>query len=185
MISSSDRSGYFGASDTSYVVGNWQTKTFKKWWLEKLGITQSNLSTKPMRVGSEYEHKILDTIPGVRNDHQIIIENLRLRVNLDGDIDHHIIEVKTHKNDFNVTKAYWRQAQVEMFGYVLKYGILPKLTIKAYKVTDREYLNYFTDIDKTRITDHPIKYDHEFTTGIYLPKLKTLVECLARGVMPR
>ena len=31
MIQSNDRSGYIGASDTSIVVGNWNTKTFEKY----------------------------------------------------------------------------------------------------------------------------------------------------------
>ena len=38
MIADQDRSGWFGASDTSYVMGNWHTKTFKDWWLKKMGL---------------------------------------------------------------------------------------------------------------------------------------------------
>ena len=38
MIASKDRSGYFGASDVDKIVGNYNTKSFKKWWLEKIGI---------------------------------------------------------------------------------------------------------------------------------------------------
>ena len=37
MIHNHDRSGWFGASDTSTIMGNWATETFRKWWLEKLG----------------------------------------------------------------------------------------------------------------------------------------------------
>jgi len=41
LIQNQDRSGYVGASDTSMVVGNWGTKTFENWWLEKLGIRKN------------------------------------------------------------------------------------------------------------------------------------------------
>ena len=117
MIQSQDRSGYFGASDTSMVVGNWKTKTFEKWWLEKLGLNKNNLSTEAMKAGNNYEHKILDAleIEGMEKDKQIIID--RLRVNLDGNTDTCIYEVKTHNinKEFKVSKQYWRQAQVEMY----------------------------------------------------------------------
>ena len=43
MIQSQDRSGYIGASDTSMVVGNWNRKTFEKWWLEKLGLNKNDI----------------------------------------------------------------------------------------------------------------------------------------------
>ena len=36
VISEQDRSGWFGASDTSYIMGNWNTKTFKNWWAKKI-----------------------------------------------------------------------------------------------------------------------------------------------------
>ena len=49
MIQSQDRSYYIGASDTSMVVGNWATKTFEKWWLEKLGLNKNDLKTEAMQ----------------------------------------------------------------------------------------------------------------------------------------
>lgn len=180
MIKSQSRAGYFGASDTSFIVGNMTTKTFKKWWLEKLGVTNSSINTKAMRVGNAFEHKILDTIPGIRKDHQVIIEDLKLRVNYDGDKDGTIYEVKTHKKDFKVTKGYWRQAQVEMFAYWTD-----RLYIMAYQVTDQEYKNYFTPIDESRITLHKIEYDSDFIQNEYLPRLEYLKKCLEIGAMPK
>ena len=44
------------------VVGNWNTKTFEKWWLEKLGLYKNNLSNEAMKAGNNYEHKILDSL---------------------------------------------------------------------------------------------------------------------------
>ena len=87
MIGSKDRSGWFGASDTSQIVGNWQTKTFKNWWMEKLGIRENHISTMPMRAGTAYEHRILDAYKQpMRKDHQILIPELRLRVILVNEI---------------------------------------------------------------------------------------------------
>ncbi len=56
MISNHDRSGWFGASDTATIMGNYNTATFKKWWLEKMGIRQSTFTNKAMKAGTHYEH---------------------------------------------------------------------------------------------------------------------------------
>ena len=76
LIQSQDRSYYIGASDTSMVVGNWTTKTFEKWWLEKLGLYKNELKTEAMKTGTNYEHKILDAlkVEGLEKDKQIIID---------------------------------------------------------------------------------------------------------------
>ena len=99
MIQNQDRSYYIGCSDTSAVVGNWNTKTFEKWWLEKLGLHKNTLKTDSMLAGTNYEHKILEAleISNLEMDKQIIIEELRLRANLDGNTNTCIYEVKTQK----------------------------------------------------------------------------------------
>lgn len=180
MITTKDRSGWFGASDTSTIVGNYNTKTFKSWWLQKLGLSQNTFSNKAMEVGNVFEHKILDTISGVRKDHQILIPELRLRVNYDGDKDGTIYEVKTTKGEAKVSKAYWRQAQVEMFAMKTD-----RLYIVFYQLTERDYLNYFAEIDPARLTMIPVEYDHEWIEKEYYPKLKYLVKCLEEGVLPK
>lgn len=180
MITNQDRSGWFGASDTHFITGNWETKTFQSWWLVKLGLKTNEFTTKAMRVGTHYEHKILDTIPGVRKDHQIIIQNLLLRVNYDGDKDGTIYEVKTHLKEFKVTKAYWQQAQVEMFAMNTK-----DFFIVSYQLTEGDYKNYFNEIDLSRIVYHQIKYDEDFINTKYLPDLKTLNKCLVDGALPK
>ena len=147
MIQSQDRSFYIGASDASYVVGNWTTKSFENWWLEKLGLYKNKLNTEAMQAGNNFEHKILDTleVKGLEKDNQIIID--RLRVNLDGNTDTCIYEVKTHKADkeFKVSKQYWRQAQVEMYA-----SKIHKLYIVEYPLNDEDYKNFFNSIDKDR-----------------------------------
>lgn len=182
MIQSQDRSGYIGASDTSFVVGNWGTKTFESWWLEKIGLNRKNLSTEATKAGNNYEHKILLAlnITELELDKQIIID--RLRVNLDGNTKDCIYEIKTHNIDkeFKVSKQYWRQAQVEMYAYNTR-----NLYIVSYSLQERDYNNYFNEIDLDRIQFHKIEYDEEFINNEYLPKLKILMECLKKGTFPR
>lgn len=180
MIQDKDRSGWFGGSDTSYIVGNWTTDSFKKWWLVKLGLATNDISTKAMKCGNAFEHKILDCL-GCRKDHQILIPELCLRVNYDGDDEGIIYEVKTHKAEkpFRVSKAYWRQAQVEMFAMGSR-----ELYIVSYPLGEQEYKNYFTPVDPKKITFHKVEYDEEFIENEYLPKLRHLAGCLKKGVMP-
>ena len=181
MIQSQDRSYFIGASDTSMVVGNWKTKTFENWWLEKLGIYKNTFSTEATKAGNNYEHKILNAleIVDLQKDKQIIID--RLRVNLDGNTKECIYEVKTYKieKEFKVSKQYWRQAQVEMYA-----SQIYKLFIVAYALEEKDYINYFNEIDKKRLQLIEIKYDEEFINKEYLPKLKILTACLKEGVYP-
>ena len=184
MIQDQDRSYYIGCSDTSMVVGNWQTKTFEKWWLEKIGILKNNIKTDAMITGSYYEHKILAAleIEDLETDKQIIIEDLRLRANLDGNTNTCIYEVKTYNAEkkFKVSKQYWRQAQVEMFS-----SGIHKLYIVAYALVEKDYNNYFNEINKERLQLIPIEYDQEFINKEYLPRLMILAECLKKGIFPK
>lgn len=181
MIQSHDRSFYIGASDTSIVVGNWNTKTFENWWLEKLGIYKNNISNEAIKAGNNYEHKILDTleVEGLEKDKQIIKD--RLRVNLDGNTDTCIYEVKTHNSEkeFKVSKQYWRQAQVEMYA-----SDIHELYIVAYALKENDYQNYFNKIDKERLQFIKVEYDEEFINNEYLPMLEILTKCLKKGVFP-
>lgn len=182
MIQTQDRSYYIGASDTSMVVGNWKTKSFEKWWLEKLGLNKSNLQTEAMQAGTNYEHKILDAleIEGLEKDKQIIKD--RLRVNLDGNTADCIYEVKTHKQEkeFKVSKNYWRQAQVEMYG-----SGIHKLFIVSYALTEKDYKNFFNEIDNERMRKIEIEYDEDFIKNEYLPNFKILSNCLENGTFPQ
>lgn len=181
MITSQNRSYYIGASDTSYVVGNWSTRSFEKWWLEKLGLYKNDFTNEAMKTGTNYEHKILDVldIQELEKDKQIIKD--RLRVNLDGNTKDCIYEVKTYKigKKFKVSKQYWRQAQVEMYGSEIR-----KLYIVSYALEELDYKNFFNKIDKERLRLIPIEYDEKFINEEYLPKLKFLSECLEKGVYP-
>ena len=187
MIHSRDRSYWIGASDASMVMGNWNTETFNKWYLQKLGINKDHFETIAMQTGTHFEHKILDAIsPVIEKDAQIIIPELGLRVNYDGiGPNGHIFEVKTHRNPFKVTKAYWRQAQIEILAYNLEYKTtIPKLDIVSYQVTEDDYTNFFNEIDKSRIGLWPIEFDEDFCQD-FIEKVKVLHDCIKRGVDPR
>lgn len=185
MIDSQDRSGWFGASDTAYIMGNWKTKTFRSWWLQKMGLNTGHFTTVAMNAGTYYEHAILDHIGAERRDHQIILPELLLRVNLDGDAPGRIYEIKTHKieKDFKVTKAYWQQVQVQSFAKLTVEKVLPVAEIVSYGLTEADYRDFFNPIDPERVNRHPVAYDQRFIEE-YLPRLNYLGSCLLEGVFP-
>ena len=98
MIQDKDRSGYIGASDTAYVMGSWNSRSFRKWWRIKLGLQQDHSCRRAMEAGNRWEHRILQSLglPDLTMDGQYIIEGLKLRVNLDGNTEDAIYEVKTY-----------------------------------------------------------------------------------------
>ena len=179
MIKNQDRSGWFGASDTCHMMGSFQTRTFARFWLEKQGLRQNQVRTPQMLAGTAYEHRILAAI-GVRQmDRQIKKRSLRLRVNLDGETPERIEEVKTHAAPvFHLSRAYWMQAQVEMF------AANKPLEIVAYRLEPEDYGNCYRPIDPERITRHPVLRDEAWLQEQYLPRLRYLAWCLKRGVWP-
>lgn len=183
MITNHDRSGWFGASDSKFVMAKRRdTKSWLEWWNEKLGYSQREIHTEAMAAGTAWEHKILDAVnPAIRKDHQIVIEKYRLRVNYDGDLDGTIYEVKTHNflKEFKVTNPYWMQCQVEMYAMKTK-----KLYIVAYGLIAEEYKDYSLPVDDKRIDFHRVEYDKDWINNEYLPRLKELCRALRKGRMP-
>lgn len=182
MISSNDRSYYIGASDTSYVVGNWNTKSFDKWYGTKLDIYSSDFKNEAMRAGTAYEHRIIDSlgIKGIIKDKQII--KGRLRINLDANTDKTIYEVKTYNFDkgFKVPKKYREQVVVQMYATCIYDAY-----IVAYGLTEYDYKNFYNDIDQSRISHHKIEYDKDFIENVFFPRFEYLSECLDKGIFPK
>ena len=182
MIDSKDRSGYFGASDTDKIVGNWKTATFEKWWMQKIGINRDRFDNIYTSAGTHYEHRILESlgIP-MELDKQIILEELRLRVNLDGNDADTIYECKTYKHEkgFKLPRKYINQVQVQMFASGLR-----KAKIIVYGLQEKDYDNYFNEIDPDRRDEIVITYDERWVNEVYLPKLTYLAECLKEGRFP-
>lgn len=186
MIADQDRSGWFGASDTAMIAGNWKTKTFERWWLQKLGIDTDHFTSTAMNAGTYYEHAVLDAVGAQRRDHQILLPELLLRVNLDGDAPGRIWEVKTHKAEkaYKPTKAHIQQVNVQMFAKLQTEKRMPEAVICAYGLLEGDYRNFFNDIDPARLRTYPVGYDSAFIDW-YLFRLGYLAGCLREGSWPR
>ena len=180
MIKDKSRAGWFGASDTHYIMGNWDTDTFRKWWLVKVGAVKSTFGgNKYTRAGTAYEHRILSHLKIPTWDRQIRFKRYRLRVNLDGEDKICVYEVKTEKEESkSVKKSYWQQAQVEAF------ATKKRVAIVFYRMTEENYSNYFLPIEDGCIKVHYIGYDKAWIEKEYLPRLKYLCKCLKKGWTP-
>ena len=183
MIASNDRSGYIGASDVQFVIGNWKTKTWEKWWMQKLGINTDQFDNRYTIAGTNWEHRILESLqlPGLELDRQFIIEDLRLRVNLDGNLPTRIKECKTYQwtKGFKCPQKYKNQVQVQMFG-----SEIFEADIVAYGLEEADYDNFLRNIDPKRRQEIPVEYDPKWIDTVYLPKHMILLDCLKRGVFP-
>ena len=181
MITNKDRSKWFSASDTHYIMGKWDTKTFQNWWIQKLGLVRKEVNTIYTIAGNEYEHKIAMTIQKYfdndkfKLDRQIKCRKLRVRVNLDCESKHTIYEIKTYKKtdkEWKLPENYIMQARVQML-----FAKKP-CTIVAYPMED-----FFCDIDPNKIEFYHIEQDEEFVKE-YLKRVKYLKKCLKKGIMP-
>lgn len=182
MIASKDRSGWFGASDVDKIVGNWNTKTWLDWWLVKMGVARNDVETRAMNAGTHKEHQILEYVsPFMETDKQIIIEPIRLCINLDGNVGNRIQEVKTHsaEKEFKPSKKYIQQVMVQMYGFETR-----EADIISYGLTEEDYKNYFLPIDPERLKFHPISYDERWIETVFLPRITYLADCLINGVLP-
>lgn len=188
MIHEYDRSGWFGASDAKYIMAESQlSRSWEEWWKIKCGVNGNNFSGNIYtKAGNTFEHSILKSYaPTVQFDRQILIPHLSLRVNLDGNTEDTIYEVKTYQIDkgFKVTDGYYYQAQIQMLAWKLeplfhfiecegspklkgKNLPLKKHTILAYGLYPDEYYAEYTDeqiekglipIEKSRIRVFEIK----------------------------
>lgn len=163
-------------------MGKWDTNTFTEWWLTKLGINNQIFTNRYVAAGTHLEHRILESlgIP-MELDKQIIIEDLRLRVNLDGNDDDTIYECKTYKleNGFKMPVKYLRQVQVQMYASGLR-----KAKIIVYGLTEEDYNNYFLPIDPARILIFDVNYDEVWVNEWYLPNLRYISQRLKEGRYP-
>ena len=188
MIHDFDRRYWFGASDAKYIYAHTEsTKSWRDWWDIKTGRQLNNFTGNIYtKAGNTFEHSILQTwCPGITMDRQILIPELRLRVNLDGNLSDTIVEVKTYQinKKFEVTDGYYYQAQLQMLAWKLEPmmqliqcqgspGVVPKNpplkkhVILAYGLYPDEYYAEYTkdeiekgtiQIDKGRILEFEIK----------------------------
>lgn len=151
--------------------------------MQKLGINQDHFDNKYTLAGTNWEHRILDSLqlPNLEKDRQFIIEDLRLRVNLDGNVPDRIKEVKTYQwaKGWKTPQKYINQVQVQMFGSKI-FGA----DIVAYGLEEADYDNFLRELDPRRLQQIPVAYDHKWMETVYLPKHMILADCLKRGVFP-
>lgn len=192
MITDHDRSGWIGASDVQYVLGNWNTKTWEKWWMTKLGLNRKHFENESTKAGTNWEHKILDSlhIDGLIKDKQILLPEILLRVNLDGNTAGRIYECKTYKIGSNAASVrqleqgicppgYRHQVQVQMYASKI-YGA----DVVAYGLLPEDYNNYLRSVDPGRRKLIPVTYDPNWIEKVYLPKHMILCEALKRRAFP-
>ena len=191
MITDHDRSGWIGASDVQYVLGNWRTKTWEKWWMTKLGLNRKHFENESTKAGTNWEHKILDSlhIDGMEKDKQILLPEILLRVNLDGNTAGRIYECKTYKIGSNAAAkqfeqgvcppGYRNQVQVQMYASKI-YGA----DVVAYGLLPEDYNNYLRAVDPGRRKLIPVTYDPNWIEKVYLPKHMILCEALKRRAFP-
>ena len=189
MIADKDRSFYFGASDVVYVMGNWKTKTWEKWWMQKLGINRDHFENEYTKAGTHWEHRILESLnlPGMTLDEQIIIEDLRLRVNYDGTTPDMIHECKTYKweTGFKMPQKYIQQVNLQNWARMQKTGRPFRAEVVAYGLEAEDYKNYLRPIDINRRQQIPVPYDHAWVESKYLPRHMILLDALVKGVFPK
>ena len=156
MIHNFDRSHWFGASDGKYIFQDYPNRSWNDWWKVKCGMADQNFyGNIYTKAGNTFEHSILKAFnPSIRFDRQIIIPELRLRVNLDGNTNDEIFEVKTYQIDkpFKVSEAYFYQAQLQMFAW-----------------ENEQYL-YFIDVQgcpKVKMKNPPLKKHTILAYGLY------------------
>lgn len=188
MIHDQSRAGWFGASDTKFVMAeNKSTVTWKRWWETKLGGTNHFTGNKYTRAGTLWEHPILEAIDeNITMDGQILIPERRIRVNYDGYKDGVIYEIKTHsaKKEFEVTDDYWMQCQVEMYVYQeMAYSwFLPefkKLYIVSYPMDEADYAAKEPHVNPNKLSMKEVKYDERFSRK-YLRRVTRLARKLDR-----
>ena len=150
--------------------------------MQKIGINRDHFDNIYTSAGTHYEHRILESlgIP-MELDKQILLEGLRLRVNLDGNDSDTIYECKTYKYEkgFKLPRKYINQVQVQMFASGLR-----KAKIIVYGLQEGDYDNYFNEIDPDRRDEIVITYDERWVNEVYPPKLTYLAECLKEGRFP-
>ena len=147
-----------------------------------MGVARNDIETIAMNAGTHKEHQILEYVsPFMETDKQILLPDLKLRINLDGNVGKHIYEVKTHsaEKDFKPSKKYIQQVIVQM--YALQSN---EADIVSYGLTEEDYKNYFLPIDPERLKYHPIASDEKWIWTTFLPRIRYLAYCLDKGILP-
>src|SRR5690625_21257 len=151
-----DRELYIGGSEANYLYMNYNTKTFKNWWAQKLsGIPQGSYSNRNMEVGTILEDGILDLyekINNVKGERGLSKVKGIARGNTDYILNDKVIDVKATNSAYEwflggtVPINYRRQ----LIHYCYVFG-LNKASILAYQVDDSLLVNPFQELDESNL----------------------------------
>lgn len=185
---SKDRVGCFGASDTAFIMGNWNTSTFLNWWQTKLGTMTNDFKNVYTITGTHKEHQIAKwysnkTKQKLKLDRKVKVKKYSLVVNLDSETKDTVIEIKTFKltdKKWSMPKKYWQQVQVQMFA-----SKKHKAIILAYGCKEEDYDNFYLDIESNRIIEISIDYDKKWIFEEYLPRVSYLKACIKERKTPK
>lgn len=182
MIHDFDRSGWIGASDVRYVMGNWRGKSFENWYYEKLGFRQNRFQNRFMASGNAWEHSVLDAlgVPEMVKDSQFKMEPILLRVNLDGNTQDKIYEVKTYRLRKGYGNPVWHkwQVQVQMYASGIHRG-----EIVTYGLEESDYYRLGA-VDLGRLARIEVPYDPVWLNQEYLPRHMRLIEAMRKREFP-
>lgn len=183
MIDKSEsRIGIFGASETSLILSNPKSKTYQTFIKQKAGVIERvELDNKYINAGNVLEHQIIRWLEKTYNitiekDKQIHLKDKCLRVNLDGNTEDCIFEIKTRNSHYRFgdkkpPKNYWEQVQVQMHASNIK-----KAKLVILYLYDDDYDNLLGyEIKKENIKIFDIEYDEKFIKR-YLKRLKLAVK---------
>lgn len=207
MITNLDRSGWVGASDIYTLISSRRIKkttqadgsvieteypSWAKFKAVKLGLLKPrSVKTKSMKAGDLYEKPILDAYgQDLQYGKTLLVPELALRVNLDGNTNEHIptiIEVKTYKQvnggiDRALMKRYYQQVQCQAFAWEQLYNVRPRIEIRSYALNEDDYAaareGYALPIDYRRLESREVKYDEYFINMKLYPAVKEFADWL-------
>ena len=176
-----DRTFSVGASDTIYVMAGFETKRFKEWLSEKIGLIPpqyfSNVYTEAGTMLEEHIVRKINRVEGINITKPPVIEKGIIRAHLDGVFNGSIEEIKTTKFEKwlfdDLAKAYAQQVWVQMY-----VSGLHRANVRVYGMGEHEYsMEYWLDprIDYSRIKTIPIPYNPDF-----IEKYKRRIEIIER-----
>ena len=200
MIHDYDRRYWFGASDGKYIFSDERSKSWHDWWDVKCGKSEQNFKGNIYtKAGNTFEHSILKAVaPNAVFDRQIIVPELKLRVNLDGNTEDEILEVKTYQygKPFRVHDGYFYQAHLQMLAWnmesyinwvdcdsrpdlkkknptlkshkIIAYGLYPDEYYGSYSAEDIEDGNIQIDLERIKV------YEIKPSRSIQRKAVKTL-----------
>lgn len=188
ITTTSDRWRYVGGSEANMIYMNYNTKTFKKWWSNKLaGLPEREFNNKRMSVGTILEHDIIDlyeqknNVVGIREASKV---KGIARANTDYILGDKVSDVKATEKAFEwflnerVPINYKRQLIHYMYVFELN-----KASIIAYQVDDELLNEPFQELNENKLFEIPVKITEKDITE-HKKRLDYLEHCRDMNVFP-